>query len=144
MRIKIEPITGFFGEVATHLSSDNNRLVDGRVITTLAYWSDAGKKLAEKDVELDASTFDTWRKSNATKSDAEFATAQLAKVGAVAKVEPVVEPPEVIPETPEEEATRLKEEAAQAEAQRLADIATIEDQIARMQAQLDTLKTAKP
>jgi hypothetical protein len=129
MRIKLAtPIPGPF-EAATYISVDNARLVRRNVLCTVAYWTDSGRKLDERDEPLSEADYAEWCETDADSDDEVFlANAFLAAKGLeAAPPPPPPEPPP--PETEEERIAREAEEKA-------ATLAAVESEVAALKAQL--------
>jgi hypothetical protein len=135
MRIKILSIAGLLNEEATHFSCDNHRVVDHNIVSTVAYWTDSGRRLAEKDMPLSDEQYSAWCELGEDDSDDPYFTqCHMTTLGLeAAPLPPAVESVPVVPPTPEEI-------AAQEAADKAERIANLQSSIADLQAQLAELE----
>lgn len=99
MRIHIEPVPGLLGETANYFSCDNHRVVDGNIVSTLAFWNDGGRKLAERDATLSPEQYTAWCQLSEQDEDGPyFLAAHMETLGLTA-----MPPAPYNPDTPEQE-----------------------------------------
>lgn len=131
MRVKIIPKLSLSGEFATSFECNNHRIVSGNIASEISFFSGSGKLLQRENVVLDGAKYLEWADTPAASDDDRFLTQAHAEKFELEEAPPPpppepVEPPE--PPTPEE-----------VEAQRLADIERLTQQIADLETQLEQL-----
>lgn len=100
MRIKIEPVPGLLGDTATHFSCDNHRVVQRNIVSTVTFWSEDGRRLAERDAMLTDEQYAVWCGLGVDDDDGPyFLAAHMEQLGLIAA--PL--PPQNEPEPPVEE-----------------------------------------
>lgn len=130
MRTKIEPVPGLLGESAIYFSCDNHRVVKGNIVSSVTFWSESGRKLAERDAMLTDDQYSAWCELGEDDEDGPyFLSCHMQQLSLVAvPPPPPVEPAPYIPPTPEE-----------IEAERQANKLDLEQRISDLQAQLAAL-----
>ena len=135
MRIAIIPKAGLL-EPATHFSCDNHRVVAHNIVSTIAFWAEGGRKLAERDAVLTETQYLAWCDLTADDpDDPYFLSAHMATLGLEAAPIPPPPPPSE-PPPPETDEERIAREAAERE-QAIADLTA---QIDALSAQLAALQ----
>lgn len=140
MRIQILPKAGLL-EPATQFSCDNHRVVMHNIVSTIAFWSNSGAKLAQRDASLTDDQYLAWCELSADDPDDPFFLAAHMETLGLEAVPPPPPPPPPVPETDEERVIREANEKAAQIAELTQRITDLSQSVIDAQVQLALLQS---